>query len=377
MGHVGEARFPPNVEEHAVGGQADRRTILVTSILVLAGLIALYSASAPFSLRYFGSDTTMILRQTIAALVGVAFLGVLAAVDYRRLAAINDLLLFGSFLLTVMTILPLGIGDGRWLSLGPASFQPTELLKFSLILYLATSLARKGDRVQTFADGVLPPLIVLGLLSAVVVNQPDLGMVLVLGAVTLGMLFFAGVRLRHLGGIVVGCVPLLFLAIRLAPYRMARLLSFLNPFAHSTTSGYQTVQSLIAVGAGGLFGRGLGASRAKLFYLPQSHNDFIASVVAEELGFVGMLALLGLLGFLVWRAFVIAERAPDRLGRLLALGIGFTLGFQTLVNLGVVVGLLPVTGLTLPFLSNGGSSLIVTLAMVGVLLSISRQGVDR
>jgi len=360
-----------------VGGQADRRTILVTSILVLAGLIALYSASAPFSLRYFGSDTTMILRQTIAALVGVAFLGVLAAVDYRRLAAINDLLLFGSFLLTVMTILPLGIGDGRWLSLGPASFQPTELLKFSLILYLATSLARKGDRVQTFADGVLPPLIVLGLLSAVVVNQPDLGMVLVLGAVTLGMLFFAGVRLRHLGGIVVGCVPLLFLAIRLAPYRMARLLSFLNPFAHSTTSGYQTVQSLIAVGAGGLFGRGLGASRAKLFYLPQSHNDFIASVVAEELGFVGMLALLGLLGFLVWRAFVIAERAPDRLGRLLALGIGFTLGFQTLVNLGVVVGLLPVTGLTLPFLSNGGSSLIVTLAMVGVLLSISRQGVDR
>jgi len=377
MGHVGEARFPPNVEEHAVGGQADRRTILVTSILVLAGLIALYSASAPFSLRYFGSDTTMILRQTIAALVGVAFLGVLAAVDYRRLAAINDLLLFGSFLLTVMTILPLGIGDGRWLSLGPASFQPTELLKFSLILYLATSLARKGDRVQTFADGVLPPLIVLGLLSAVVVNQPDLGMVLVLGAVTLGMLFFAGARLRHLGGIVVGCVPLLFLAIRLAPYRMARLLSFLNPFAHSTTSGYQTVQSLIAVGAGGLFGRGLGASRAKLFYLPQSHNDFIASVVAEELGFVGMLALLGLLGFLVWRAFVIAERAPDRLGRLLALGIGFTLGFQTLVNLGVVVGLLPVTGLTLPFLSNGGSSLIVTLAMVGVLLSISRQGVDR
>ena len=360
-----------------MGGQADRRTILVTSLLVLAGLIALYSASAPFSLRHFGSDTSMLLRQTIAAFIGVVLLGVLAAADYRRLAAINDLLLLGSFTLTVATILPLGIGDGRWLALGPASFQPTELLKFSLILYLATSLARKGDRVRTFLDGVLPYVIVLGVLAAVVVNQPDLGMVVVLSAVTLGMLFFAGARLRHLAGIVVGCTPLVFLAVRYAPYRVARLLSFLHPFAYSTTSGYQPIQSLIAVGSGGLLGRGLGASRAKLFYLPQSHNDFIASVIAEELGFIGMLAMLGLLGFLVWRAFVIAERAPDRLGRLLALGIGFTLGFQTLINLGVVVGLLPVTGLTLPFLSNGGSSLIVTLAMVGVLLSISRQELPR
>ncbi len=360
-----------------MGGQADRRTILVTSLLVLAGLIALYSASAPFSLRHFGSDTSMLLRQVIAALVGVALLGVLAAVDYRRLAAINDLLLLGSFVLTVATILPIGIGDGRWLALGPASFQPTELLKFALILYLASSLARKGDRVRAFLDGVLPYLIVLGVLAAVVVNQPDLGMVLVLGAVTLAMLFFAGARLRHLAGVALGCVPLVFLAVRFAPYRMTRLLSFLDPFAHSKTSGYQTIQSLVAVGSGGLFGRGLGASRAKLFYLPQSHNDFIASVVAEELGFVGMLAMLGLFGFLVWRAFVIAERAPDRLGRLLALGIGFTLGFQTLVNLGVVVGLLPVTGLTLPFLSNGGSSLIVTLAMIGVLLGISRREVLR
>jgi cell division protein FtsW len=360
-----------------VGGQADRRTILVTSLLVLAGLIALYSASAPFSLRYFGSDTSMLLRQAMAALVGVALLAVLAFTDYRRLAAINDLLLFGSFLLTVATVLPLGIGDGRWLALGPASLQPTELLKFSLIVYLATSLAKKGERVRTFIDGVLPYVIVLGVVAAVVMNQPDLGMVLVFGAVTLAMLFFAGARLRHLAGILVGCAPLVFLAVRYAPYRMARLLSFLDPFAHRATSGYQTIQSLIAVGSGGLLGRGLGASRAKLFYLPQSHNDFIASIIAEELGFVGMLAVLGLLGFLVWRAFAIAERAPDRLGRLLALGIGFALGFQTLTNLGVVIGLLPVTGLTLPFLSNGGSSLVVTLAMIGVLLSISRRGVYR
>ncbi len=360
-----------------MGGQADRRTILVTSLLVLAGLIALYSASAPFSLRHYGSDTSMLLRQAVAALVGLSALAALAAFDYRRLAAINDLLLLGAFLMTVVTILPLGIGNGRWIALGPATFQPTELLKLALILYLATSLTRKGDRVGTFVEGVLPYVIVFGVLAAVVVSQPDLGMVVVLGAVTLAMLFFAGARIRHLAAIALGCVPLVYLAIRFAPYRMARLLSFLDPYAHSDTTGYQTIQSLIAVGSGGWLGRGLGASRAKLFYLPQSHNDFIASIVAEELGFVGMLAMVGLLAVLVWRAFAIAEAAPDRLGRLLALGIGFTLGFQTLVNLGVVVGLLPVTGLTLPFLSNGGSSLIVTLAMVGVLLSISREGARR
>jgi len=360
-----------------VGGQADRRTILVTSVLILAGLVALYSASAPFSLRHYGSDLSMLIRQAVAAAVGVLGLGILAAVDYRRLAAINDLLLLGALAMTLMTILPLRIADGRWIALGPATFQPTELLKFSLILYLASSLTKKGERVTSFVDGVLPSLIVLGVLAAVVVVQPDLGMVVVLGSVTLAMLFFAGARLRHLGAIALGCVPLVFLAIRIAPYRMARLLSFLDPYAHSTTTGYQTIQSLTAVGSGGLFGRGLGASHAKLFYLPQSHNDFIASILAEELGFVGMIGLLALLGFLVWRAFVIAERATDRLGRLLALGIGFALGFQTLLNLGVVVGLLPVTGLTLPFLSNGGSSLIVTLAMVGVLLSISRAEVAR
>lgn len=355
-------------------GQADRRTILATSLLVLAGLILLYSASAPFSLRHYGSDVSMLLRQAIAAGLGVVALLVLARMDYHRLAVINDMLLVGSFLLTAITILPLGVGDGRWLALGPFTFQPTELLKFSLILYLASSLARKGDRVRSFLQGVAPFIIVLAVLGVTVLAQPDMGMVLVLGSVTMAMLFFAGARVLHLLGIVAASVPLVIVAVQVAPYRLARVVSFLNPHAYGETSGYQTIQSLIAIGSGGLLGRGLGASRAKLFYLPQSHNDFIASVVAEELGFVGMLVLLGALAFLVWRAFAIAERAPDRLGRLLALGIGFTIGFQTLVNISVAAGLLPVTGLTLPFLSNGGSSLIVTLAMVGLLLNVSRQG---
>jgi len=358
----------------SVGGLVDRRAVLLTALLLFAGVIMLYSASSPFSSRHYGSDVAMLVRQLIAAAVGILGMITLSLWDYHRLVELNDLLLLGGILLTILTILPFGPGEGRWLPLGPFTFQPTEAVKFSLILFLAHSLSRKGEKVKRFVDGVLPSLVLLGVLAAIVIAQPDLGMILVLGAITVAMLFFAGARLVHLLSIGAAGIPLVFLAIRLAPYRFARLMSFLNPEAYSQSTGYQTLQSLIAVGSGGLLGRGLGSSHAKLFYLPQSHNDFIMSVVAEELGLIGVLAIMILLALLVWRAFRIAEDAPDRLGRLLAMGIGFALGFQVLVNLGVVVGLLPVTGLTLPFFSNGGSSLIVTLALIGVLLNVSKRG---
>jgi len=357
-----------------VSGRIDRRLLWIAALLVLVGFVVLYSASAPFSLRHYGSGTHMLAKQVIAALVGIVLLIGFARFDYHRLAAINDVLLVGAIGLTAITLLPIGFVDGRWISLGPFAFQPTECLKLTLIVYLAAAIARKGERVRSFGHGVLPFLAVLAVLGALVLNQPDLGMLLIYAALTVAMLFFGGANLWHLAGIVGAGLPLVALAIRLAPYRFARILSFLDPRAYSTSSGYQTMQSLIAVGSGGLLGRGLGASRAKLFYLPQAHNDFILSIVAEETGLVGTLVILGLIGLLVWRAFVISERAPDRLGQLLAFGIGFTIGFQALVNAGVVVGILPVTGMTFPFLSNGGSSLIVTLAMVGVLLNVSRHG---
>lgn len=356
-----------------MNGRVDRRVLLVTGLLVLIGLVILYSASAPFSLRHYGSDTHMLFKQFIAAIGGTVLLLFFSRFDYHRLAALNDFLFVGAIGLTLLTILPVGIGDGRWLSIGPFALQPTELLKFSLILYLASAISRKQDVIRSFRFGVLPFLAVLGLIGAIVLNQPDLGMLLVYGTLTGAMLFLGGAKLRHLAAIGGGSLPLVVVAIRLAPYRFARILSFLNPDAYSTSSGYQTMQSLIAVGSGGILGRGLGASRAKLFYLPQAHNDFILSVVAEEAGIIGTLAVLGLVGVLVWRAFVIAEGASDQLGRLIALGIGFVIAFQVLLNTGVVLGLLPVTGLTFPFLSNGGSSLVVTLGMIGVLLNVSRQ----
>jgi len=357
-----------------VGGLVDRRAVLVTAVLLFSGFIMLYSASSPFSLRHYGSDTTMLIRQLMAAGVGILALIVLERWDYHRLVQLNDVFLTGGVLLTLLTILPIGLSNGRWLSLGPLTFQPTEAIKFSLILFMAHSLSRKGDTITRFSEGILPYLILLGLLAAIVIVQPDLGMIVVFGMVTMAMLFFAGARIIHLLSVGAASIPLVFLAIRFAPYRLARLLSFLNPQAYSQSTGYQTIQSLTAIGSGGILGRGLGSSHAKLFYLPQSHNDFIMSVLAEELGLIGVLVVVILIGLLVWRAFRIAETAPDRLGQLLAMGIGFALGFQTLVNLGVVVGLLPVTGLTFPFFSNGGSSLIITLALIGVLLNVSKQG---
>ena len=355
----------------------DSKVFLITVFLLLYGLLILYSASAPFSLRHYGSDTYMLMKQLVAAAAGIAVLAFFALFDYHRLAALNGVLLLGAFGLTVLTILPLGIGEGRWLFIGPFAVQPTEFLKFSLIVYLASALDRKGGAVRSFSEGILPFVVVLGLIGAVVLAQPDLGMLIVYAGVSGVLLFLAGARSGHLAIVGAGGIPFVFLAIRLAPYRFARIISFFNPHAYSTSSGYQTIQSLIAIGSGGLFGRGLGASRAKLFYLPQAHNDFIFSIAAEELGFFGALFIVGLVALLVWRAFVISEGAADRLGRLLSLGIGVTIAFQTVLNTGVALGLLPVTGLTFPFFSNGGSSLLVTLAMIGVLLNVSRQGVRR
>ncbi|MEW5825933.1 MAG: putative lipid II flippase FtsW [Candidatus Bipolaricaulota bacterium] len=359
-------------------GRADRATILTTSFLLLAGLIALYSASAPFSLRHFGSDLHMLVRQLAAAGAGCVALFVFARLDYHLLLQLNEVILFGATALSCVTLLPLPICvGGCWLSFGAFDLQPTEFVKLALILYLSASIARRGGRMARFGEGVAPYLLILGVLGAITMSQPDLGMLLVYAGITLTMLFLGGASLRHLAAIGLASLPLVYVAVRIAPYRFARLLSFLNPTAYSTSSGYQVLQSLVAVGSGGLLGRGLGASRAKLFYLPQAHNDFILSIVGEELGLLGTVAALSLLGLLVWRAFVIAEAARDAEGRLIAYGIGVSIGLQTLLNAGVILGILPVTGLTLPFFSNGGTSLLLTLAMVGVLLNVSRQGGTR
>lgn len=355
--------------------RCDRGIIFVVGLLLLFGLVMAYSASAPFSLRYYGTSGQLFLKQLVAAGAGLVLVFVFSRLDYHVLRRTSEVLLVGSFLLTAATLLPLPlVKDRQWLNLGVFALQPTELVKFALIAFLATSIERRGNRIESFTEGILPHVVVFAVLAALVMAQPDLGMLLVYGAVTVAMLFLGGARAGHLALLGLATIPVVGVAIAIAPYRLARILSFLHPDAYNTSSGYQVAQSLVAVGSGGILGRGLGASRAKLFYLPQAHSDFIFSVTAEELGLLGALALIGLFAAFAWCVLGIARHAPDELGRLLAWGIGFSISFQVLVNLAVALGLIPVTGLTLPFISNGGTSLMVSLAMVGVLLNIARQG---
>jgi cell division protein FtsW len=360
--------------DHEGAGSIDRGTLLVVTLLLLLGLLTVYSASAPFSLAHYGSGLHLATRQAVAAGLGVVVAYVLSRIDYRFLRRVDDLLLGGAVFLLILTVLPLpGIADGRWLHFGAFDVQPSELLKVALLVYVACTLERKGDAIRHFVPGVLPFVVVLGTAGLVILQQPDLGMVLVLSLMVGILLFLGGARIAHLGALLAAGVPFAVLAVLLAPYRFDRLMAFLSPAEFSSSSGYQTLQSLVAIGSGGILGRGLGASRAKLLYLPQAHSDFIFSIVAEELGLLGCCAVLALFAALAWRALAIARAAPDELGRLLASGIGFVLVAQAAINVAVAVGLLPVTGLTLPFFSHGGSSLVVTLAMVGILMSVARH----
>ena len=253
------------------------------------------------------------------------------------------------------------------------SFQPAELAKLALVIYLAAFVARRQEQLRDIRQGLLPPLLVAGAFAGLVLAQPDLGNCLTLVALTFGLLYLAGSPVRYLGWALAPALPLLMLAIYAAPYRLRRITAFWDPWADPRGSGFQIIQSWLAFGNGGFFGQGIGASRQKLFYLPESHTDFIFAVVGEELGFVGATAFVGLFAVLIWRGLRIGVRTADPFGAYLALGLTLLIATQTLVNLGVVTGLLPTKGLPLPFISFGGSALSTTMLSTGVLLNISQH----
>ncbi|MGY4706692.1 putative lipid II flippase FtsW [Candidatus Bipolaricaulota sp. J31] len=353
-------------------GKIEGRLLLVTVALLVAGLIFVYSASFPLALRLTGEETGYLKRQLMGCLLGTLMLIGFWFGDYWFWTRLSPILLLGTLGGLVLTLLPgIGVG-GRWLSFGPISLQPSEFGKIALLLFLARSLAEE-DLLEDFRKGVLPYLALLGAFGIFLLLQPDFGMFLLYSALTFFMLWVAGVRTRHLLGAAALGLPVLGGALVLAPYRLGRILAFLNPESFRHSYGYQVYQSLLALGSGGIFGRGLGASRAKLFYLPSAHNDFIFAVVGEEAGLLGALALIILLAALVALGYWVSRDARDDLGALLALGASFILGFQALLNLGVVVGVFPVTGLTLPFISYGGSSLAVSMGLVGILLGVARE----
>jgi len=316
-------------------------------------------------------------RQILSASLGAIIMFAISRLDYRYLEKYTYYIMGITFLMLIALMVPdigkeVG-GARRWLILGSFTFQPSELAKFALVLFIAKSLVKRSDQLKNFAYGYLPKLIVLGFFIVPILFQPDLGTATIICLVTFTMLMIAGLRSKFLVYSVLAVVPLFVIAIINAEYRMRRIVAFLNPWEHQSNEGFQIVQSFYAFGRGGLFGTGIGGSSQKLFYLPEAHTDFIFSVIGEELGFVGALIIVLLFSILIWRGFAIAYRAKDSFGTHLAIGLTLLIGMQAFMNMGIAVGLLPTKGMTLPFISMGGSSLIVLMLSIGVLLNISEK----
>jgi cell division protein FtsW len=350
---------------------------LVVLLLLGLGIVMVYSASAILAMDRFHDAYFFLKKQCFWAIIGLAVMWAVMSLDYRRLRVfVAPLLGMAVVLLVLVLVPPFGQeinGTRRWLRWGPVSFQPTELAKLALVLYLADFLARRQAMIGDFFRGFLPPLLVTGAVAALILRQPDLGSSVALIAVVLSMLFMAGARLRHMALVAASGVPVVVLAVTGASYRLRRVLAFLDPWADPRGAGFQIIQSYLALGGGGALGRGLGESKQKLFYLPEPHTDFIFAILGEELGFVGAALTVTLFGLLLWRGMRIGLRVADPFGALAALGVTAMLATQALVNLGVVVGLLPTKGLPLPFVSFGGSSLLVAMAGVGLVLNISQH----
>jgi cell division protein FtsW len=355
----------------------DHTLLIITMTLALVGLVMVFSASAVVAGNRFQDSGYFLKRQLAWLTFGFVLLHLASHIDYVWWKRLSIPLLGLSMVLLLMVLVPsLGVaakGARRWLRLGPISIQPAEMVKLITVIYLAAYLTKKEDGITIFRSGLLPALIVVGLLSGLVLLEPDLGTVVVIGMVTVGLLFLGGARLTHLLTLGLCAVPAVLVLVLGSSYRRQRLLTFLAPWKDASDAGFQITQSFLAFGSGGPFGVGLGEGKQKLFFLPEAHTDFVLALVGEELGLVGTGVIVLLFALFVVRGFQIAARARMPFGRYLGMGITLLIGIQALVNACVVTGLVPTKGLTLPFVSYGGSSLVISLLGVGILLNISRD----
>lgn len=357
----------------------DKTLLFSVLALLVIGVVMVYSSSSVVALTTYDDPAYFMKRQVLWALAGLALMFAVLSLDHRVLADQRVVLglLAATILLLAATFVP-GIGrtiNGarRWIKLGGFTFQPAELAKFAVAVYVSYALAKKGERIREFSGGLLPPLVVTALVAGLTALQPDFGGAVTMGLVSLILLFCGGARLAHLGGIAAALLPAAAFAIARTPYRLRRITAFLDPWADPQGAGHQIIQSFLAFGSGGVFGRGLGEGRQKLLFLPERHSDFIYAVIGEELGLIGALAVLVLFVIILWRGVRTARLASEPASRFLALGITLMVCLQGLMNMAVVTGLMPTKGIALPLVSYGGSSLVVTLGAVGVLLNISRE----
>ena len=352
-------------------------TLLITILLLLTiGLVMVLSASSPSALSESGDSYKYFSKQLLFAILGIIAMLFISKIDYRfyqkfyKHAWIVSLILLALVLLIGKNI----NGAKRWIQLGGLSFQPSELTKYVVVLFLALSIDIKGDGIKDFWTGIVPYLALSGFFAALVLAEKNLSIAAIIMIVTFILLFISGGKIKHLFGIVLP--TLLTLAIFFifsSDYRRARMLNFIDPWKDAAGDGYQLIQSFYALGSGGITGLGLGQSRQKTLYMPEPHNDFIFSIIGEELGLIGCLLIISLFIIFIWRGVRIAIKAKDTYGKLLAMGITSIIAVQAIINIAVVTGSMPVTGVPMPFISYGGTSLVINLTAMGILLNISRQ----
>ncbi len=346
--------------------------LAVTLILAGIGLVMVYSSSMYLSIEKSGSGSYYFKKQTMHLIIGFIVMMSLTKMNYKGFANIaTALLIFGYALLSALLVQNHinGVGVNRWLGIGGFAFQPSEIMKVILIIFLAGKISEMGDKVRDFKKGFLPLMAVILLTFTLVFLEPDLGISALLLVIGLSIVFVGRAKLIHLLLVLTPVIISVVLVVTKIPYMRRRWEEFISP-----EMGYQIKQSIISIGSGGLFGVGLGNSTQKFYFLPELHTDFVFSIFAEELGFIGVSVLILLTLVYVLRGFKIARRAPDMFGFLLASGISMMIGIQVFVNIGVAINLLPTTGMTLPFISYGGSSLVTTFIATGILLNISKQG---
>jgi cell division protein FtsW len=356
--------------------QTDKVLFGTVVVLLVFGLIMVFSASAMIAQEQFHSSYHFLIRQAVWAVIGLGLMVLMMNFDYRRLARPN--IIFPAVavqLLLLILVLFLGPmhNTHRWLRIGPAAFQPSELSKVIIVIFLAYFLDSRKGEIDDWKRTLLPIGLVVGIDAVLVLKEPDFGTTLALCMIVAALLFVAGLPLVYFGYGMVAVFPLIFLLIFHVSYRLKRVMAFLHPYSDPLGVGFQIIQSYIAVGTGGIAGLGLMEGKEKLFFLPEPQTDFIFAVICEELGFIGAIAVITLFAVILWRGLRAAARCSDNFGRLLAIGITVLIVGQALVNISVVIGLLPTKGIPLPLISYGGSSLVMTLFAMGILLNISQN----
>ncbi|MEE8449164.1 MAG: putative lipid II flippase FtsW [Thermodesulfobacteriota bacterium] len=357
--------------------RSDRILLIITLTLVALGVAMVYSASSIVAQDKFGDGYFFLKRQSLYASLGLILMLLVARLRYLWWKRLALPLVIVSLLLLAMVLVPgLGVevsGARRWLKFAGFGLQPSELAKLALVVYLARLLVKKGDQIKGFIWGYLPILLFGGTFAGLILLEPDFGSAAMVILLAFVMLFVGGARLTHLAMTGLMALPATYLIIQTAPYRMERIMAYLDPWKDPQGVGFQMVQSYLAFGSGGITGLGLGNGRQKLFYLPEAHTDFIFSVIGEELGLIGVIAVVAAFAVIIIRGLRIAWNSSDAFGYYLALGLTSLIGFQAVINMAVVTGILPTKGLTLPFISFGGTSLILNMVSVGILLSISSR----